>query len=394
MQTKAALMVLVLLSGTIAGCTSDPDGGGNDGIDSDALDDLFDEYFQDFVNNTSITVINHYHNNTTYVVDDGDYSTTVVNEYNNTTINEGDETSTNNYNNQTDNDYSSSSLNYSLNGSGGDSMVQVFRITWDPDEHVSPTNFGARQVVINGTVQIPGWTGSELSYQFNGNLIKLNLNCEELINAYYEMEVDDWRDWVFDVYGGSWSQAENLGQSIVSDIYELWNGVRNYNDYTADFCWQLGSSSPPTQYYNYDWEYFHNTVFEISLSEGQAVEILSIPNLHNVTLDCDDGFSSSSSNGTFNYNAYIGGQSDCTVSGNAIITTSYVYIRTPISNGSGPSLETPEWFYGGHWYDFIVLSNSVGNNSGNQYAPYSSTPNDFLVYFTMYFVQVYEHDSE
>ena len=93
MQTKAALMVLVLLSGTIAGCTSDPDGGGNDGIDSDALDDLFDEYFQDFVNNTSITVINHYHNNTTYVVDDGDYSTTVVNEYNNTTINEGDELS-------------------------------------------------------------------------------------------------------------------------------------------------------------------------------------------------------------------------------------------------------------------------------------------------------------
>jgi len=119
MQTKAALMVLVLLSGTIAGCTGDPDGGGNDGIDSDALDDLFDEYFQDFVNNTSITVINHYHNNTTYVVDDGDYSSsnTVHHHYNNTTINEGDETSTNNYNNQTDYDYSE--LNYSFGGAGG-----------------------------------------------------------------------------------------------------------------------------------------------------------------------------------------------------------------------------------------------------------------------------------
>ena len=138
MQTKAALMVLVLLSGTIAGCTSDPDGGGNDGIDSDALDDLFDEYFQDFVNNTSITVINHYHNNTTYVVDDGDYSTTVVNEYNNTTINEGDETSTNNYNNQTENDYSS--LNYSFGGASfgtgvngsvsGGSMMFVAHVTF------------------------------------------------------------------------------------------------------------------------------------------------------------------------------------------------------------------------------------------------------------------------
>ena len=106
MQTKAALMVLVLLSGPIAGCTGDPDGGGNDGSDSDARDDLCDEYFQDFVNNTSITVNNHYHNNTTYVVDDGDYSSsnTVHHHYNNTTINEGDETSTNNYNNQTDND--------------------------------------------------------------------------------------------------------------------------------------------------------------------------------------------------------------------------------------------------------------------------------------------------
>jgi len=383
-------MVLVLLSGTIAGCTSDPDGGGNDGIDSDALDELFDQYFEDFVNNTTITVNNHYYNNTTYVVDDGDYSTTVVNEYNNTTINEGDETSTNNYNNQTDNDYSSSSLNYSLNGSvGGSSMVQAFRITWNHDEHVSPANLGARQVVINGTVQIPGWTGSELSYQFNGNLIKLSLNCEELINAYMRVENDDWRDWIFEEYGGSWSQAENLGNSIRSDIGEVWNGVANYNDYTSELCWQRGSSSPPLEYYSYDREYHYHTVFEISLSAGQAIEILSIPYLHNVTLECDDGFSSSSGNGTMNNNAFIGGQSNCIVRGAARIETAYFYELTSVSNGSGPSLETPEWFDGGHWYVFTQLE----NYSGSVY-PYTSTPSDFLVYFTMYFVQVYEHDSE
>ena len=80
MQTKAALMVLVLLSGTIAGCTGDPDGGGGDELDSDSLQNLFDEHFQDFINNTTITVINNYHNNTTYVVDENYYST--FNEYN------------------------------------------------------------------------------------------------------------------------------------------------------------------------------------------------------------------------------------------------------------------------------------------------------------------------
>ena len=67
MDYKATLMALVLVSSALAGCTGDPDGGGNDEIDSDALQDLFDEHFQDFLNNTTITVINTYHNNTTYV---------------------------------------------------------------------------------------------------------------------------------------------------------------------------------------------------------------------------------------------------------------------------------------------------------------------------------------
>jgi len=389
MDYKATLMVLVLVSSALAGCTGDPDGGGGDEIDSDALQDLFDEHFQDFLNNTTITVNNHYYNNSTYVTDDGDYSSTTNVEYNNTTINEGDETSTNNYNNQTDNDYSSSSLNYSLNGSGDGSVVQAFRVVWNPDEHVFPTNFGARQVVINGTVQVPGWTGSELSYQFNGNLIKLSLTCEELINAYSEMSTDEWRDWIFEEYGGSWSQAENLGSSIRNDINEVFSGVQNYNDYTSDLCWQRGSGYLPANIWDYDREYHYNTVFEISLSAGQAIEILSMPNIYNVTLECDDGFSSTSSNGSLNNNAFIGGQSDCTVSGTARIETAYYYDRTSVSNGSGPSLETPEWFDGGQWYVFT----EIGNYSSTEF-PYSYTPSDFLVYFTMYFVQVYDHDLE
>ena len=127
-------MVLVLISGTIAGCTSDPDGGGGDEIDSDALQDLFDEHFQDFINNTTITVNNHYYNNTTYVVDDGDYSTTNNFDYNNTTNVDGGEV-INNYN-----EYDSSNTSYSFGGASfgagvngsvsGSSMMFVAHVTF------------------------------------------------------------------------------------------------------------------------------------------------------------------------------------------------------------------------------------------------------------------------
>jgi len=391
MQTKAALMVLVLLSGTIAGCTGDPDGGGNDGIDSDALDDLFDQYFEDFVNNTTITVNNHYYNNTTYVVDDGDYSTTVVNEYNNTTINEGDETSTSNYNNQTENDYSALNYTWGSSGNGSGSMVQVFRITWNPDEHVSPTDFGTRQIVINGTVQVPGWSGSELSYQYNGYLIKLSLTCEELISAADWMNYEGWRDWIFDEYGGSWSQAENVGISIQNDIQQIYGS----NPGARDFCWSIGSSPPlayndDETYWNHEEEWFYHRVFEIPILAGQAVELLSIPYLRNVTLECDDGFSTTTSNGSFSDYAFAGGHTDCIISGHATIETAYSYVRTEVWNGSGSSIQTPDWFNGAYWYAYTNLDNT----SSWQSYPYSNTPTDFLVYFTMYFVQVYEHDSE
>ena len=47
MKSKAALLTLVLVSGTLAGCTSDPDGGGNDEIDAETLQNL-----QDLINGT------------------------------------------------------------------------------------------------------------------------------------------------------------------------------------------------------------------------------------------------------------------------------------------------------------------------------------------------------
>ena len=136
MKTKASLMVLVLVSSALAGCTGDPDGGGGDEVDTAALQDLFDEHFQDFINNTTITVNNHYYNNTTYVVDDGDYSSTTNIEYNNTTINEGDESSTNNYNNQTENDYSALNYTWSSAGNGSGEMLYLLDVFFTMEELV------------------------------------------------------------------------------------------------------------------------------------------------------------------------------------------------------------------------------------------------------------------
>jgi len=48
MEYKAALLALVLVSGSLAGCTGDPDAGGNDEIDL--------VWVQEFLNNTTLTM--------------------------------------------------------------------------------------------------------------------------------------------------------------------------------------------------------------------------------------------------------------------------------------------------------------------------------------------------
>ena len=94
MKTRAVSMVLLMIASALAGCTSgDPDGDGELGIDSDVLNQMIEDNLQDFINNSSVTVHQtvHYHNNTTYVVDDGDYSTTNHAHFNNTTNVDGGE---------------------------------------------------------------------------------------------------------------------------------------------------------------------------------------------------------------------------------------------------------------------------------------------------------------
>ena len=64
-MSKAALMVLVLISGTIAGCTGDPDGGGNDEFNAETLQGMIEAGLQDFMNNTTVEITTNYYTNET-----------------------------------------------------------------------------------------------------------------------------------------------------------------------------------------------------------------------------------------------------------------------------------------------------------------------------------------
>ncbi|MEC7688892.1 MAG: hypothetical protein VX514_07575, partial [Candidatus Thermoplasmatota archaeon] len=102
-----------MVAGSLAGCIA----GDNDGVTEISLSDeditgLFDDYFMDFVNNSSVTVINeiHYHNNTTITHNQYDQS----NNFHNNTTNEGGEVS---------NDYENNHYtNYSYTGNSTGSL--------------------------------------------------------------------------------------------------------------------------------------------------------------------------------------------------------------------------------------------------------------------------------
>ena len=67
MRAVAIPMILLMLSASFAGCTSgDPDGDGTSGIDMEILNEMIDDNLQDFINNTSVTVVNNHYSNETH----------------------------------------------------------------------------------------------------------------------------------------------------------------------------------------------------------------------------------------------------------------------------------------------------------------------------------------
>ena len=104
MKGNALSLALIMIAGSLAGClATDSDGVPEISLTDEDITGLFDNYFMDFVNNSSVTVVNeiHYHNNTTVI--------------------EGDDSSTN-------------SVVYNSNGTGGpDYPYYILDVTFDAD---------------------------------------------------------------------------------------------------------------------------------------------------------------------------------------------------------------------------------------------------------------------
>jgi hypothetical protein len=133
MRAIALPIVILMLTATFAGCVGgDPDGNDNSGIDMEILNEMIDDNLQDFINNTSVTINQeiHYHNNTTYIVDDGTYQDIVNNNFNNTTNVDGGGVENNNYD-QSENTWNigGASFGEGVNGSvSGGGMMFVAHI--------------------------------------------------------------------------------------------------------------------------------------------------------------------------------------------------------------------------------------------------------------------------
>ena len=299
MDHKAALLALVLVSSSLAGCTGDPGEGGGDEFDSEALQDLIDENLQDFMNNTSITVNNHFYNNTTVV--NNDYNTN--NDYNNTTNVDGGEI--NNYN------------QYNGSGSGSGSVMQMFTIDWDREE-VVPDNLSQHQITLNGTLQITNNDPTLLfAYIYEGNLLELRITCEQLVN-YRRVQASQWSVYLRDTYGSN-GNYWGLGEDIDDDIDDLYASMIYDEPGLIDGGYgdQCGL----------DYSYDRMILFEIDLEVGQALDFIILPNYITVDLNCADGFGTGLGNGT--QTSIVGGQADCTVTGSTNVyweaTTNSMY---------------------------------------------------------------------
>ena len=324
-------MALVLVSSALAGCTGDPDGGGNDEIDSDALQNLFDEHFQDFLNNTTITVNNHYHNNTTI--------------------------------SSTSTDNSVSNINGS--GIGSDSVMNMFTVSWDRESELigyDPMNV---MIAVGNNSNDPTLLYADY---YNGQVIEFRLSCIEYLN-FDRLDDDDWRTWLVDNYGeggnnspwGSGGSAErlNVAHRIMNNIFYS----SNMGNRIEGFC-QIE-------------EYLQTpriTLFEIDLSVGEAMSVQVLPGYVTVDLNCDDGYGTGLGNGTST--GYIGGQANCTVTGS---TAGYwmLYVTEWLLDENGENVD----YYGENLYDWFVKFDGIA-------------PENFAVYFTMHYVEVYDLDSE
>ena len=249
MKKSSISLVLIMITGSMAGCLA----GDSDGVPEISLTDeditgLFDDYFMDFVNNSSVTVVNeiHYHNNTTVI--------------------EGD-------------DFSTTSIVYNSTGSGGsDYPYYILDVTIDADS-VSEDPVGA-----------PDY-----------NLVYFNATW-----SYYDLNYGDYRQGDFSVSCGNYyllvgSEPSNNNSSSNSTSSSLNN--RPYwenNDYYVDAWMNIHNQTviDILLHYAYEeeiyptcgaWEYFQQNQdwdlvyeHEITIPEGYVLSCVGAPNYNSV----------------------------------------------------------------------------------------------------------------
>ena len=277
MDHKAALLALLLVSSALAGCISDPDAGGNDEFDSEALQDLIDENLQDFMNNTSITVNNHFYNNTTVVNSDNSVS------------------------------------NVNGSGTGYGSMMHMFTVDWSDEYHLDYDILNHTLQTIDNSSNLSSFGGNLTfgPWGYNGQQVYVQPTCAEVYmtaQGYYD---DDyyWNDWLVDRYGYSGSEL-SVANSIRAKV------SNQYGQYAyRGQCTQHDSEGEAANYPGMADFYYDKDIelFEIDTAEGEVFLILSWPSSMMIEFVCSDGWSSSRY--SHDYSGYVGGQADCVMTG-------------------------------------------------------------------------------
>ena len=291
MKKNAISLVLIMIAGSFAGCMA----GGNDGVPEISLSDedisgLFDDYFMDFVNNSSVTVINeiHYHNNTTFV----------TNENNNITNNEGDSL--------TDNTYLTEYTNYSLGGFGnnsgnGDNIHYVMHLEFNASEiapelvpriyddprlrtfNYNKSFYGLVFVDGNGDNGTTGSNGSDGWYEERWIDITHEVDCS--IYYHFEgeevIEIDQWG--TYEVFGDgtfwadSWPHSEPMNAYVYQDYWYSIYGFSSSDEtsqMTFDDYYNAGLQYQDYCYpVHYEWVAFNyvSNVGQIDIPHGYIV---------------------------------------------------------------------------------------------------------------------------
>ena len=350
MRAVAIPMILLMLSASLAGCTSgDPDGDDNSGIDMEILNQMIDDNLQDFINNTSVTVNQeiHYHNNTTVV---NNYDET-NNEFSNTTNVEGQDVT--NYN----------SNNYTIgggvggNGSGVSSVIQVIRV--DLGFNTELENYGERDFIIDGLLQYPAIDYvPTMSYNIGGVIYSLDFTCEEYYNA-KNVHYSYWEEWARYELGLSYSDADVLGRDIAMDLYEL---AAEGAEYCFADIWNIR-----------DVERIESELFSINITTGEAISFIQTSTYFSWNLTCIDGYSGQPA--SLNDGELIGGWSDCTFIAYDVWWAAAGWNDIPVdsdssnnnnnSNTSSTDSEMPSWFdYAdrNYWYTWEINEASLSSS--------------------------------